>query len=286
MRIFRPRGGVAATAKSAGAIALFALFALCCGSGGDAPPAAGPREDLSADAEADETTARDEREADDETPDWSHPRSAERQKERDRMSSVIRLHGLRDEKVLAAMAAVPRHEFVSDRYAGQAYADRPLPIGHGQTISQPYMVAEMTRQLQLKRDSRVLEIGTGSGYQAAVLSEFTPHVYTIEIIKELAESAAGRFEKLGYKTVKTRRGDGYYGWEKQAPFDAIIVTAAAGRIPPPLLKQLAPGGRMVIPVGGPFSAQVLVLVQKAEDGAITSRELMGVRFVPFVHKEE
>jgi protein-L-isoaspartate(D-aspartate) O-methyltransferase len=198
------------------------------------------------------------------------------------MVAVIRRYGLTDEKILAAMAAVPRHEFVPSSQSRRAYADGPLPIGYGQTISQPYIVAEMTRQLKLTAESKVLEIGTGSGYQAAVLTEFTPKVFTIEIIEALAESAEERLARLGYSTVQTRRGDGYHGWAEEAPFDAIIVTAAAGQIPPPLVEQLADGGRMVIPVGGPFSIQTLMLVEKGADGSIRSRQLMAVRFVPLV----
>jgi len=201
------------------------------------------------------------------------------------MVREIRMHGLTEKAVLDAMSAVPRHEFVLDKYLTRAYADTPLPIGHGQTISQPYIVAEMTRQLRLKPDSRVLEIGTGSGYQAAVLTEFTRHVYSIEIIKPLVVAVEKRLKRLGYGVVRVRLGDGYYGWPEAAPFDAIIVTAAAGRIPPPLVKQLRPGGRMVIPVGPVFGAQSLMLIEKDEDGTVRSRSLMGVRFVPLLRKD-
>jgi protein-L-isoaspartate(D-aspartate) O-methyltransferase len=214
---------------------------------------------------------------------WEPPKFTNRQGERDAMVAVIRRYPLRDKAVLAAMAAVPRHEFVTSGYQSSAYEDRPLPIGYGQTISQPYMVAEMTRVLKLKSDSRVLEIGTGSGYQAAVLTHFTPYVYTIEIVKPLADAVAKRFKRLGYSVVQTRHGDGYHGWPGMT-FDAIIVTCAAGQIPPPLLKQLAPGGRMVIPVGRPSATQFLMLVEKDKDGVITSRNLMGVRFVPLIRK--
>ncbi len=213
-------------------------------------------------------------------PKWTPPRFKARQNERDKMVRVIRAYGLRDKAVLKAMAAVPRHEFVLPRYSRRAYADTPLPIGYGQTISQPYMVAEMTRLLKLTPKSRVLEIGTGSGYQAAVLTHFTPHVYSIEIVKPLAESARKKMKRLGYSVVNVRAGDGYYGWQKQAPFDAIIVTCAAGRIPPPLIRQLAPGGRMVIPVGRPFAMQSLMLLEKRADGSIRSKSLMAVAFVP------
>ncbi|HUT57319.1 MAG TPA: protein-L-isoaspartate(D-aspartate) O-methyltransferase [Phycisphaerae bacterium] len=213
---------------------------------------------------------------------WSPPRFGARQRERDRMVQVIRDYGLTDAAILSAMAAVPRHEFVPSELAGSAYGDGPLPIGYAQTISQPYIVAKMTMELRLRRDSRVLEIGTGSGYQAAVLTEFTPHVCTIEIVKPLADHAAARLRRLGYSTVKTKMADGYFGWAAEAPFDAIIVTCAAGQIPPPLIKQLAPGGRMVIPVGSPLAIQSLMLVEKDAHGAVHSRSLMAVRFVPLV----
>ena len=216
---------------------------------------------------------------------WSPPSFPARQRERNEMVRVIHGYGMTDRAVLRAMARVPRHEFVPARVSGYAYADSPLPIGFGQTISQPYIVAEMTRQLQLKPTARVLEIGTGSGYQAAVLAEFTPHVYTMEIIKPLAGSAAKRLQRLGYTVVKVQQGDGYYGLAKEAPFDGIIVTCAAGQIPPPIIKQLRPGGRMVIPVGAPYAVQSLMLVTKAKDGTVRSRSLMAVRFVPLLRKD-
>ncbi len=215
---------------------------------------------------------------------WSPPRFKERRVERAAMVRAIRRYGLVDQAVLSAMTAVPRHEFVIDRYLRSAYDDSPLPIGHGQTISQPYIVAEMTRLLNLKANARVLEIGTGSAYQAAVLTEFTPHVYTIEIVKPLAAAAAKRLKRLGYDVVKVRHGDGYYGWKEHSPFDGIIVTAAAPQVPPPLLRQLARGGRMVIPVGGVFGHQSLMLVTKDKNGRVSSKSLMAVRFVPFVRK--
>jgi len=202
------------------------------------------------------------------------------------MVATIRAYGLDDQDVLKVMAAVPRHEFVPADLSGAAYEDTPLTIGYGQTISQPYIVAEMTRQLNLKSDSRVLEIGTGSGYQAAVLAHVTPNVYTIEIIKPLADAARDRLKRLGYSAVKVRHGDGYYGWPEDIQFDGIIVTAAAGQIPPPLIKQLAPGGRMVIPVGRPFSTQSLMLIERLEDGKLRARRLMPVSFVPFTRQAE
>ena len=216
---------------------------------------------------------------------WQPPRFTQRQDDRDGMARVIGTYGLKDKAILQAMAAVPRHEFVPASLQRSAYRDSPLPIGFGQTISQPYIVAEMTRQLKLKPNSRVLEIGTGSGYQAAVPTELTPRVYTIEIIKPLADAAAKRLKRLGYTTVRVKHGDGYHGWPDAGPFDAIIVTAAAGQIPPPLLRQLAPGGRMIIPIGGRFATQSLMLVEKRADGKVRSRSLMAVRFVPFVRKD-
>jgi len=201
------------------------------------------------------------------------------------MVRVIRGYGLDDAAVLRAMAAVPRHAFVPARHRARSYADTPLPIGYGQTISQPYIVAEMTRRLRLERGDKVLEIGTGSGYQAAVLTEFTPNVFTIEIVKPLADAARKRLRRLGYGTVRVRHGDGYHGWPEEAPFDGIIVTCAAGEIPPPLVRQLAPGGRMVIPVGPVYAVQSLMLVEKDADGTVHSRNLMPVRFVPLVRQE-
>ncbi len=185
---------------------------------------------------------------------------------------------------LDAMGRVKRHEFVPFVSRLYAYANRPLSIGYGQTISQPYIVAIMTDLLDLKASDSVLEIGTGSGYQAAVLAEIVKEVYTIEVISELGVSAAKRLKKLGYKNINTRIGDGYYGWEAHAPYDAIIVTAAAGNIPPPLLKQLKPGGKMIIPVRSFFQIQHLILVSKDEKGAITTRQVLPVRFVPLTGK--
>ena len=185
-----------------------------------------------------------------------------------------------DPAVMAAMDRVPRHEFVPEDGRPSAYANRPLSIGHGQTISQPYIVALMTHLLGVEPGGRVLEIGTGSGYQAAVLAELAVDVHTIEIVEALAEQAARRFVRLGYDRVRTRLGDGYYGWPDAAPFNAIIVTAAAGHVPPPLVEQLAPGGVLVIPVGEPFSVQLLLLVRKRENGDVTVRQILPVRFVP------
>ncbi len=186
-----------------------------------------------------------------------------------------------DQRVTAAMAEVPRHLFVPKRYEARAYDNRPLPIGHGQTISQPYIVALMTDLLELSPGRIALEIGTGSGYQAAVLAELGVRVYTIEIVKPLADSAAARLKALGYDGVTVRWGDGYLGWAAHAPFDAIIVTAAAGHIPPPLIAQLKPGGRMVIPVGPRFMTQQLVLVEKDATGKVRTKQLLPVAFVQF-----
>jgi protein-L-isoaspartate(D-aspartate) O-methyltransferase len=185
-----------------------------------------------------------------------------------------------DKAVLAAMKTVPRHVFVPDADRRRAYRDSPLPIGHGQTISQPYMVAIMTELLDLDRTKRVLEIGTGSGYQAAVLAQLTPHVYTIEIVEPLAQRARSALKAQGCDDVNFRTGDGYHGWPEHAPFDVIIVTCAAGHLPPPLWEQLAPGGRIVIPIGGVYEVQRLVVLTKQPDGTRRSRTVMPVRFVP------
>jgi protein-L-isoaspartate(D-aspartate) O-methyltransferase len=192
--------------------------------------------------------------------------------------------GSLDERVLDAINKVPRQEFVPADQRPYAYDNRPLPIGYGQTISQPYIVAIMTDLLKLKKTDRVLEIGTGSGYQAAILAELVGSVYTIEIIEELAATAAGNLKRTGYDTVHTRTGDGYYGWESAAPFDGIIVTAVASHIPPPLIKQLKPGGRMILPVGGQFMMQYLTLVIKGFDNKVSTRQILPVRFVPLTGK--
>jgi len=185
-----------------------------------------------------------------------------------------------NETVLTVMGKVPRHEFVKPGDRDEAYADKPLPIGYGQTISQPYIVALMTQLLDVKPSHRVLEIGAGSGYQAAVLAEITDQVFTIEIVEELGQSATERLKRLKYDKVQVRIGDGYFGWEEHGPFDAIIVTAAADHVPPPLLEQLKPGGRMVIPVGGPWQTQNLLLVTKRADGKVRTENILPVAFVP------
>ena len=186
-----------------------------------------------------------------------------------------------DPAVLQVMRTVPRHEFVPAEERRLAYEDMPVPIGYGQTISQPFIVALMTDLLDLKLGATVLEIGTGSGYQAAVLSPLAERVFTVEIVPELGASARAVLQRLGYGNVETKVGDGYYGWPEAAPFDGIVVTAAASQIPPPLIEQLKPGGRMVIPIGGAFAAQHLMLVEKLPDGGITTRQLLPVAFVPF-----
>lgn len=190
--------------------------------------------------------------------------------------------GIRDPATLQAMRTVPRHEFVPKDQRAHAYEDIPLPIGHDQTISQPAVVALMTELVEPRPGKKVLEVGTGSGYQAAVLAQTGCRVWTIEIFRALAEEARDRLARLGYRNVTVRHADGYAGWPELAPFDAIVVTAAAESIPPPLLQQLGPGGRLVMPVGRESSEQALLLVQKDSAGKISSREILPVRFVPFL----
>ena len=189
-----------------------------------------------------------------------------------------------DPRVMAVLGAVPRHRFVPPDQVHAAYRNRPLPIGYGQTISQPYIVALMTDLMNVQPDHVVLEIGTGSGYQAAILAELAQTVCTIEIVEPLAREAGARLRALGYAKVRTKAGDGYYGWEDCGPFDAIMVTAAASHVPPPLVRQLKPGGRMVIPVGPPFLAQHLMLVEKRDDGTVLTRQILPVAFVPLTGK--
>ena len=183
-------------------------------------------------------------------------------------------------EVMAVLGKVPRHEFVPRERRDAAYANRPLPVGYGQTISQPYIVALMTDLLEIDADSVVLEIGTGSAYQAAVLAELAARVYTMEIIEPLARQAEERLARLGYDNVEVRFADGYYGWPEKAPFDAIIVTAAVNHVPPPLVEQLRPGGRLVVPVGERFAVQHLLLVHKIDAERIEIRQILPVRFVP------
>lgn len=203
-------------------------------------------------------------------------------KQRERMVNLqIKARGVFDEKVLNAMRKVQRHLFVPKNRISEAYDDGPLPIGYGQTISQPFIVAYMTELINPSKCKKVLEIGTGSGYHAAVLAEIVDSVFTIEIITELYKEAKDRLEKLGYKNIKVKNADGYYGWKEYAPFDAIIVTAAAEFVPPPLIEQLKEGGKIVIPIGSPFATQTLVLIEK-KDGKVYSKNLIPVRFVPFL----
>ena len=210
---------------------------------------------------------------------------AQLDEERARMvSEQIADRGVRDEAVLAAMRTVPRHLLVPEELRRAAYADRPLPIGHGQTISQPYIVGLMTELLELKAEDRVLEVGTGSGYQAAVLAEIVKEVVTVEIIGALAERAKRDLKGLDFDNITVLHKDGYFGHEANAPYDAIIVTAAAEHIPPPLLEQLKPGGRMVIPVGRTEWTQNLILVRKSERGKVSTRNILPVRFVPLTRE--
>jgi protein-L-isoaspartate(D-aspartate) O-methyltransferase len=210
-----------------------------------------------------------------------HPAFAERLEERARMvSRQIESRAVKDPNVLSAMRIVPRHVFVQPTEQRYAYADHPLPIGYEQTISQPYIVAFMTEALELDPNSVVFEVGTGSGYQAAVCAEICREVYTIEIVEELAKTAKKRLKDLGYPNVFVKAGDAFFGWPEHAPFDAIIGTAAAGRIPEPLIEQLKPGGRLILPYGNPDDLQSLVLITKDKEGNIQKKNVMPVRFVP------
>lgn len=222
------------------------------------------------------------------SPLWSGTAGAQesRDEQRERMvreqlaSEAAFRPAIGDSSVLAAMRHVPRHRFVPSVLRESAYADRPLPIGHGQTISQPWIVARMTELARPEPGDTVLEVGTGSGYQAAVLAEIVDHVFTVEIVGELAGSARRRLRELGYGNVTVRHGDGYAGWPEQAPFDAILVTAAPEEVPDPLVEQLAVGGRMVIPVGPQDRAQSLTVIRRRSDGSVERRVASGVRFVP------
>jgi protein-L-isoaspartate(D-aspartate) O-methyltransferase len=205
----------------------------------------------------------------------------DRREERERMVAMqIAARDVRDERVLEAMRTVPRHEFVPEAVRDHAYADRPLPIGDGQTISQPYVVAKMTELLELQPSDVLFELGTGSGYQAAVASRIASRVYSVEIFASLAERARALLVRLGYDNVEVRVGDGTLGWPEAAPFDALIVTAAIPEIPKRLVEQLRPGGRAVMPIGEPGAVQTLVHLVKTESGAIERRDVFDVRFVP------
>jgi len=200
------------------------------------------------------------------------------------LAAFLRDQGIRDERVLAAFAQVPRSAFVPEHLREDADADRPLPIGMGQTISQPFVVAYMTERLRLSGDERVLEVGTGSGYQAAILARLAEEVFSIEIVPELAERARDvLLAKLGLGNVRLRTGDGALGWPEEAPFDRIVVTAASPEIPPALVAQLAPGGRMILPVGAELDVQMLRVLDKGNDGANLQTDLLAVRFVPLTH---
>lgn len=201
------------------------------------------------------------------------------------VENQIRARGIKHEATLRAMETVPRHLFIPVQLWGQAYRDGPLPIGHGQTISQPYIVAYMTALIEPEKGERILEIGTGSGYQAAVIAQIVDSVFTIEIVEALAKSAEETFHKLGYENIWVKHGDGYYGWPEHAPFDKIIVTAAAEEVPPLLVEQLAEGGKMIIPVGPVFSVQYLILVEK-KNGKVKKTNMLPVRFVPFTREDD
>jgi protein-L-isoaspartate(D-aspartate) O-methyltransferase len=220
-------------------------------------------------------------------PDHNHPAFKERLEERAKMvATQIKARDVNDPNVLKAMRIVPRHAFVRADGQRAAYGDFPLLIGYGQTISQPYIVAFMTEALKLDPNDKVLEIGTGSGYQAAVCAELAKEVYTIEIVEPLAKSAAEKLKELGYHNVFVRAGDGFFGWPEKAPFDAIIGTAAAGHIPPPLIEQLKPGGRMILPIEGRFGFQYLELIIKDQKGNLQKKNVMPVSFVPMTGQVE
>jgi len=214
------------------------------------------------------------------------PPDGERVYERVTLATTARAKGVRDEAVLAALAATPRHRFVPEAFAADAYADRPLPIGDGQTISQPSLVAMMTEMVHPAPTDRVLEVGCGSGYQAAILARLAAHVYTVEIICPLADAARARLAALGHDNVTVRCADGWAGWPEQAPFDVIVVTAAPEHIPPALLAQLAPGGRMIVPVGPQLAAQTLTLVERDAEGAYKTTAGIAVLFVPMTGGDE
>ena len=224
------------------------------------------------------------------TLDWNKPRFNERKEERENMvynyiqNSVY--NPVTDQHILDAMRVVPRHKFVPKQFQRNAYANTPLLIGYDQTISQPIIVAHMTELLKIKKGDKILEIGTGSGYQAAVLSELTPYVYSIEIIEKLGLNAITLFDELGYNTIKVKIGDGYEGWSEHAPYDGIIVTCAPENIPEPLIEQLKPGGRIVIPLGKKNQIQNLVVIEKDKKGNLKQKVQYPVRFVPMTGKAE
>jgi len=202
------------------------------------------------------------------------------------VAEQIAARGIKDARVLDAMRAVPRHEFVPAAIREDAYGDSPLPIGHGQTISQPYIVALMTELARPTPSDRALEVGTGSGYQAAVLSRLVARVFSVELVDPLAQSAASTLRRLGYANVTVRSGDGYLGWPDEAPFDIILVTAAPEEVPPALVAQLKPGGRLIVPVGRVWDVQDLQLIEKDATGKVSTRSVIPVRFVPMVKKRD
>ncbi len=206
------------------------------------------------------------------------------QQRKQMVEEQIASRGITDKRVLEVMETIPRHLFIPERNRSYSYYDQPVPIGYGQTISQPYIVAFMTELLKLDGDEVVLEIGTGSGYQAAILSLLAKQIYTIEIVENLGKEAAGLLKTMGYNNVENRVGDGYKGWQEHAPYDAIIVTAAAEHIPQPLIDQLKPGGRMVIPVGGAYEVQDLMLITKDPSSRVIKKSIIPVRFVPLIRK--
>ncbi|MHC4644962.1 MAG: protein-L-isoaspartate(D-aspartate) O-methyltransferase [Planctomycetota bacterium] len=270
-------------------VACYLAVVVFKGAGRGGPVLAGQQKkpDAKRDADANESAPdendqrKDANEEPMRPPDHNHPAFKERVKEREKMVAwQIKDRGVGDANALRAMRTVPRHAFVRRGDRRRAYGDYPIPIGLNQTISQPYIVAYMTEALKLDANSKVFEVGTGSGYQAAACAEIAKEVYTVEIIGKLAVSAKDRLKKLGYHNVRVRHADGYYGWKQKGPFDAIIITAATDLVPPPLKQQLKPGGRMILPLGSPYGAQVLVLITKDADGTIRSRRLMGVQFVP------
>lgn len=214
---------------------------------------------------------------------WGAETYTYKEKRQDMVEYDIKRRGIKDKRVLDAMLKIPRHLFVADAYKEYAYVDHPLPIEAGQTISQPYIVALMTEAIKLKPTDRVLEIGTGSGYQAAVLGEIAKEVYTIEIKKVLAEKSAKLLKEIGYKNIQVKYGDGYFGWKEHAPFDAIIITAAANKVPEPLIKQLKEGGRMILPLDKTRSYQSLTIFRK-KNKKIIKEEMIPVRFVPMTGK--
>ena len=218
---------------------------------------------------------------------WERPRFTERYPEREHLVEIgIIGQGITDPNVIEAMLQVPRHKFIPDEYQREAYQNRPLPIGYDQTISQPYIVALMAEMLEIEPGDKVLEIGTGSGYHAAVLSELTPYIYSIEIVEPLGVRAAELYQELGYYTIQTKIGDGYLGWEEHAPFDKIIVTAAADNVPQPLIDQLKPGGIIAIPVGPQDQSQILTRLIKSENGELKTERVIPVRFVPLTRSNQ